>query len=127
VGRISAQIDRLVQDPGVGHFGMILGEDRADGVAAPFATAEAWLRERGKKRVLGPFNLSINEETGLLVDGFDTPPMLLMGHDPRHTGPRMESFGYAKAKDVIAYIRDTESDLPPTVQRFIERRLPGSM
>ena len=49
--------------------------------AALFAAAEGWLRERGKTRVLGPFNLSINEETGLLVDGFDTPPMLLMGHD----------------------------------------------
>ena len=64
VGRISAQIDRLVKDPEVGHFGMILAEDRADVFAALFATAEAWLRERGKKRVLGPFNLSINEESG---------------------------------------------------------------
>jgi hypothetical protein len=127
VGRISAQIDRLVKDPAVGHFGMILAEDRADTFQALFATAEAWLRERGKTRVLGPFNLSINEETGLLVDGFDTPPMLLMGHDPRHTGPRIEALGYAKTKDVIAYIRDTASELPATVQRFIARRLPGTM
>jgi hypothetical protein len=127
VGRISAQIDRLVKDPEVGHFGMIAAEDRPEVFAALFAAAEGWLRERGKKRVLGPFNLSINEETGLLVDGFDTPPMLLMGHDARYTGPRIEALGYVKAKDVIAYIRDTESELPSTVQRFIARRLPGTM
>jgi hypothetical protein len=127
VGRISAQIDRLVKDPEVGHFGMIAAEDRPEVFAALFAAAEGWLRERGRKRVLGPFNLSINEETGLLVDGFDTPPMLLMGHDARYTGPRIEALGYVKAKDVIAYIRDTESELPSTVQRFIARRLPGTM
>ena len=86
VGRISAQIDRLVKDPAVGHFGMIAAEDEPQVFAALFAAAEAWLRERGKHRVLGPFNLSINEEIGLLVDGFDTPPMMLMGHDPRYAG-----------------------------------------
>jgi len=127
VGRISAQIDRLVKDPEIGHFGMLVTEDRPEVFAALFAAAEGWLRERGKKRVLGPFNLSINEETGLLVDGFDTPPMLLMGHDPRYAGPRIEALGYTKTKDVIAYIRDTGSELPPTVQRFIEKRLPGTM
>ena len=127
VGRISAQIDRLVKDPEIGHFGMIAAEDRPEVFAALFAAAEGWLRERGKKRVLGPFNLSINEETGLLVDGFDTPPMLLMGHDPRYTGARIEALGYAKTKDVIAYIRDTDSDLSPTIERFIAKRLPGTM
>ena len=112
VGRISAQIDRLVKDPEIGHFGMLVAEDRPEVFAALFAAAEGWLRERGKKRVLGPFNLSINEESGLLVDGFDTPPMLLMGHDARYAGPRIEAHGYTKAKDLIAYIRDTGGNCP---------------
>ncbi|MCE9660988.1 MAG: dATP pyrophosphohydrolase [Burkholderiales bacterium] len=127
VGRISAQIDRLVKDPDVGHFGMILAEDRADVFEALFATAEAWLRERGKRRVLGPFNLSINEESGLLVDGFDTPPVLLMGHDPRYAAARIEALGYAKAKDLIAYMYDTGTPLPAQARRFIEKRKPGAM
>ena len=127
VGRISAQIDRLVKDPEVGHFGMILAEDRADVFAALFAVAEGWLRERGKRRVLGPFNLSINEESGLLVDGFDTPPVLLMGHDPRYAAPRIEAQGYAKAKDLIAYMYDTRSEVPEQARRFIEKRKPGAM
>ena len=128
VGRISAQIDRLVKDPEIGHFGMLVAEDRPEVFAALFAAAEGWLRERGKKRVLGPFNLSINEETGLLVDGFDTPPMLLMGHDPRyagaaHRGPRLRQ-DQGRRSPTSA---DTAGDLPASVQRFIEKRLPGTM
>jgi len=128
VGRISAQIDRLVTDPEIGHFGMIAAEDRPEVFAALFAAAEGWLRERGKTRVLGPFNLSINEESGVLVDGFDTPPMLLMGHDARHIGGRIEALGYAKAKDLIAYIQ-TAADglLPAAARRFAEKRMPKNM
>ena len=127
VGRISAQIDRLVKDPQVGHFGMLVVEDDPEAIGALFAAAEGWLRERGKTRVLGPFNLSINEESGLLVDGFDTPPMLLMNHDPRYLGGRIEAQGYAKAKDLFAYIVDTESSLPDSAQRFIAKRMPKNM
>ena len=122
IGRISAQIDRLVTDPDVGHFGMIVAEDDAEVFAALFATAESWLRARGKRRVMGPFNLSINEETGLLVDGFDTPPVMLMGHDPRYAGSRIEALGYAKAKDLIAYMYDIDHELPAAARRKIDSR-----
>ena len=127
VGRISAQIDRLVQDPEVGHFGMICAEDNSDVFAALFRAAESWLAARGKKRVLGPFNLSINEETGLLVEGFDTPPMMLMGHDAPHTGPRVEALGYAKAKDLVAYLYDIEHELPAAARRMIGPRKPAAL
>jgi len=106
VGRISAQIDRLAPpDPAgpSGAFGLIAAEDDAEVFAALLGAAEAWLRERGVTIARGPFNLSINEEVGLLVDGFDTPPMLMMGHDPAYAGPRIEAQGYARAKDVYAY------------------------
>ncbi len=106
VGRISAQIDHLAAtDPAApaGYFGMIAAEDDAEVFEALFATAEAWLRARGRSQALGPFNLSINEEVGLLVDGFDTPPMLMMGHDQPYVAGRIEAQGYAKAKDVYAY------------------------
>ena len=127
VGRISAQIDKLVLDPTIGHFGMIVAEDDPAIFDALFATAEAWLRERGRTLVRGPFNLSINEETGLLIDGFDTPPMMFMPHDPRYMAARIEAKGYAKAKDVYAYLYDMRHDLPPAARKFIDRRKPAEM
>ncbi len=122
VGRISAQIDRLVMDPAVGHFGMIAAIDDAEVYAALFAAAEDWLRARGKRHILGPFNLSINEETGLLVDGHDTPPVMMMGHDPRYAAAHIEALGYAKAKDLIAYLYDMDHELPRAARRKIDSR-----
>lgn len=125
VGRISAQIDRLAE-PGTGHFGLLAAEEDAAVVAALTGAAESWLRARGASRVLGPFNLSINEETGLLVDGFDTPPMLMMGHDRPYLGPLLEQAGYAKAKDVLAYLSEGP-DLPAGVKAMVERPLPPNI
>ncbi len=128
VGRISAQIDRLApQDAGprTGHFGLIAAEDDPEVFATLFRTAEAWLRARGCGRALGPMNLSVNEEVGLLVDGFDTPPMVMMGHAPAYAGRRIEAEGYAKAKDVHAWLcRAGEDDLSPRVLRRIRRGAP---
>jgi len=118
VGRISAQLDHLApQEPDSlsGAFGLIAGEDDGDVFAALFAAAETWLKARGVTVVLGPFNLSINEEVGLLIDGFATPPMVMMGHDPAYAGARVEAQGYAKAKDVYAYIADLDDDIPMAV------------
>lgn len=124
VGRISAQIDALApNDPArpAGHFGLIAAEDDPEVFALLLSTAEAWLKARGCKVVLGPFNLSVNEEVGLLVDGFDTPPMVLMGHDPAYTGGRIEEQGYAKAKDVYAYLCKMSDDIPPGILRRVRR------
>jgi hypothetical protein len=129
VGRISAQIDHLARtDPAApaGYFGMIAAEDDPAIFAALFSTAEDWLRARGRFVAMGPFNLSINEEVGLLIDGYDTPPMFMMSHDARYTPARIEEQGYAKAKDVLAYI----SDVPvftPGVQARLGRPLPPGM
>ena len=121
VGRISAQIDELVQDRQLGFFGLIAAEDDPQVFAALFAAAEGWLRERGRTRAQGPFNLSINEETGLLIEGFDTPPMMFMSHDPRYAAARIEAQGYAKAKDVIAYLHDVVIGFPEKVMRLVRR------
>lgn len=117
VGRISAQIDHLNPQTkaGVGHFGMIAAEDDPEVFTALFEAAEAWLKARGCRSALGPINLSTNEEVGLLVEGHDTPPMFMMGHDAPHTGRRIESAGYVKAKDIYAYMCSVADDLPPTI------------
>lgn len=130
VGRISAQIDRLALEThqnGTGHFGLLAAENDPAVVQLLLSTAETWLRARGITRVIGPFNLSINEETGLLVSGWDTPPMLLMGHDRDYLGGLVEAAGYAKAKDIFAYLYDIERDLPRTVRSVIDRPWPSDL
>lgn len=130
VGRISAQIDRqalAVRPDATGHFGLIAAEDDPAIFRALVTEAESWLRARGMRRVLGPFNLNINEETGLLVAGFDTPPMLLMGHDRPYVGPRLEEQGFAKEKDVFAYLYDMSAELPASVRRLHDRPLPRNI
>lgn len=127
VGRISAQIDHLATEEGsakTGNFGMIAAEDDPAIFTLLFRTAEDWLKAHGCDRALGPYNLSINEEVGLLVDGFDTKPMVMMGHDPRYTAARVEEQGYAKAKDVYAYVCDPRAALPAVVVRRVKRGLP---
>ncbi len=129
VGRISAQIDHLAKsDPTKpeGFFGMIAAENDPEIFAALFAKAESWLRAKGCARAIGPFNLSIWEEVGLQIDGFDTPSMLMMPQDAPFTARRIEEQGYAKEKDLYAYI----SGVPvftPGVQARLNRPLPAGM
>lgn len=126
VGRISAQVNRDATD-GVGQFGLLAAENDAAVVKALFDTAEAWLKARGMREALGPFSLSINEETGLLVAGHDTPPMLMMGHDRPYLGGLVEAQGYAKAKDVYAYLCDITQPWPKPVQGLLRRPLGPSV
>jgi hypothetical protein len=130
VGRITAQIDPLAQ-PGsgerVGHFGCLSVEDDPEAFAALLNTAEDFLRSRGVSHVQGPFSLSINEETGLLVEGFDTPPMLLMGHDTVYAAAQLEALGYLKERDVYAYMLDLEAPLARSVRNMLERPLPATV
>ena len=105
VGRISAQIDRLhierYQDA-TGFFGMIEAEDKRPTFSSLLDTAESWLRDQGMQRIGGPYNLSINQELGLLVKGFDSPPSVMMGHARPYYAARIEENGYQKEKDLLA-------------------------
>jgi hypothetical protein len=124
VGRISAQIDEMAQGrqgEHVGHFGMLEAANDPEVFAALFETAEHWLREQGVKKVLGPFNLSINEECGLLIEGFDTPPMLMMPHGRPYYGERVEALGYAKERDLFAYYMDITKPMRPRMVEIVSR------
>ena len=128
VGRISAQIDQLALQTlnnKTGHFGMLAAIDDASVTRALLETAQDWLKARGMDTVQGPFNLSINTELGILVDGFDTPPMMLMPHDPPWLGAHVEAAGYTKAKDLLAYIRGTAEYFPERWREMAERRSGG--
>lgn len=127
VGRISAQIDHLATsepESPVGNFGMVAAVDDSAVFAALLTTAEAWLAARGIRRAQGPFSLSINEESGLLVDGFDTPPMLMMPHDAPYVAPHLERLGYGKIRDLYAYLCDTTAALPAASAALVARGLP---
>src|SRR3954451_16148628 len=120
VGRISAQIDQLVLEhmgAGLGQWGMFEAEDQ-EGAAALIAAAEGWLRDKGMTRSMGPFSLGIWDEPGLLVEGFDHPPMVMMGHNSPRYAAWIEAAGYEGVKDLLTYDLPT-GPFPPLVQRIV--------
>jgi hypothetical protein len=123
VGRISAQVDRLVLDhmgEGTGQWGMFeLVDGETEAGPLLIRTAEDWLRGRGMTRALGPFSLSIWDEPGLLVQGFDQPPTVMMGHHRAFYGGIVEAAGYIKAKDLQTFDLDITVPLEPIAQRLI--------
>ena len=125
VGRISAQIDELYlerHDAHTGFFGLVEAADDQEIFGALFGTAEAWLKEQGMHTILGPFNLGINQEIGCLVEGFDSPPYVMMGHAKPYYGGSIEGQGYEKAQDVLSYEMIAEKfAMPGFVQRLLQR------
>lgn len=124
VGRISAQVDQLHlqrYQNSTGFFGLLEAEDDPETFQALMDTAEKWLSNQGMRRILGPFNLSINQECGLLVEGFDTPPMVMMGHARPYYGARVEENGYRKEKDLLAYRIDVDFELTKAMRAVIKR------
>ena len=124
VGRISAQIDELHlarYGSRTGFFGSLEAEDSAEVFQALFKTAEAWLQAEGMMKVQGPFNLSINQECGLLIKGYDDPPMVMMGHARPYYPEHVEANGYQKAQDMLAYRIGIHFPLPSGVTRFLNK------
>jgi hypothetical protein len=105
VGRISAQINRLhldIHKDETGNFGMLEAIDDPSVFTSLLETAQRWVGERGMRRIVGPYNLSMNDEIGVLVSGFDSPPMVGMPHSPPYYAEHIEAAGFAKAKDLHA-------------------------
>ncbi len=127
VGRISAHIDTLaltmppVQGfgPGVGQWGLFEAVD-ADVAAALIARAEQWLRDQGMTRAIGPISMSVWEEPGLLVDGFDHPPTVMMGHHKPEYRGWIEAAGYTTVKQLLTYELDIRNEFPPIIRRVIQ-------
>jgi hypothetical protein len=106
VGRATAQIDRehlARYKDDVGFFGFLDTVDDAEVARKLLERCEAWLKQRGMKTIRGPFSLSINEEIGCLVEGFDAPPVLMNPHHRAYQGGLIEQAGYTKAKDVFGW------------------------
>ncbi|MGF7161737.1 GNAT superfamily N-acetyltransferase [Rhodoligotrophos appendicifer] len=124
VGRISAQVDQLHithHAEQAGQFGFLEGLDDREIFSSLIAAAEGFLKAEGMEIVRGPFSFSVNEETGLLVDGFDSPPRVMMGHNPPYYATHLDALGYVKAKDVIAYDYDARTPMPRSMEAMLEK------
>lgn len=128
VGRIAAIINQRHKEfhnEEVGFFGFFetLNDPAVSGRLLE-AAAHA-LKLKGMKTMRGPMNFSTNEECGFLIEGFDTPPMLMTPYNPPYYGDLMEKFGMRKSKDLYAYIYDVQPTTPEKVTRvaaIAERR-----
>lgn len=125
VGRISAHIDTLALDmpaalgfgPGVGQWGLMDAEEE-EVFLALLDRAESWLRDQGMTRALGPTIMSIWEEPGLLIEGFDQAPTVMMGHHGPKFRAWIEAAGYEPVKQLRTYELDITRTFPPIVQRI---------
>ncbi len=125
VGRISAQIDELHQqryNNKTGFFGLIEAPDDDAIFSALFETAENWLRDNGMQQIIGPFNLGINQEVGILIEGFDTPPCVMTSHSPRYYGAAIERCGYRQAQELLAYELDIHTYTAPAIMEELFNR-----
>jgi hypothetical protein len=109
VGRIAGIIDenynRTLQDRAA-FFGFYECVNDAQASAALFGAAQDWMRQRGVQRTLGPMNPTTNDECGLLIEGFDSPPVFMMTYNPRYYIAQVEAVGFRKAKDLLAFHMD---------------------
>jgi GNAT superfamily N-acetyltransferase len=118
VGRIMASDDsnyNALHQSNVGCFGLFDCIDDREVAAALFESAANWLRARGRSEVMGPIDYSTNYVCGLLIDGFQHPPMLLTAHNPPYYAGLIEACGFTKIKDWFAWWFD---DFPEPAQRL---------
>lgn len=122
VGSIAATMDPalLAREPGVGLFGFFEAEDDPAIAPALWQAACAWLRARGATRVRGPCNFTQNHECGLLVEGFDDDPVLMMTWNPPRYEAALEGLGLRKAMDLLGFTMDA-GPIPPSIAAISAR------
>jgi hypothetical protein len=119
VGRIAAVVNRLYNEfhgATTGFIGLFEAVNDAATADALLTTATDWLRDRGMTEAIGPFNLSTNDELyspGILLDSFDSPPVLMMAHNPPYYPSLFEGAGWEKRKDLLSYWLEEESGSAP--------------
>jgi GNAT superfamily N-acetyltransferase len=118
VGRISAQVDRAFNryhDARWGWFGFLELEDDLEVARSLLDAAAGWLRERGCERIVGPADFSMNDESGVLIEGFDLRPMVRQPWHPPYYRRLMEQAGMVKAMDLLMWnleVSDRKRVLP---------------
>ncbi len=124
VGRIAAIVDRNhndFHDDRTGFFGYFESENDPAVAGALFSAADSWVKQRGMDTLRGPANPTLNDEAGLLVDGFDSSPALMMTYNPRYYVDLVTGAGFLKAKDLLAYWFEIKPDPMARVTRMAQR------
>jgi GNAT superfamily N-acetyltransferase len=127
VGRISAQIDHAFCEyhkSRWGMFGFLEFEDDQEVIEALLDTAAAWLQQRGRERMVGPMDFQMNDEAGVLVEGFELEPMIKQPWHPPYYQQRCETAGLTKAMDLFHWdvvVTDRDNRMHPIVPRLAER------
>lgn len=125
IGTIAAILNHRhneFQQENVAHFGVFEVIDDGEAGRALLETAVDWARKRGVERILGPMNLSTNDECGMLIEGFGEPPVVLMTYNPPYYPEMMEEAGFEKAMDLLAWLGITEeivNGMPAKVKRIV--------
>ena len=126
VGRIAAIIDRAhnrAHEESAGFFGFYESVNDRAVAGALLTRANEWVRERGAKFLRGPVNPSTNYECGMLIEGFDSSPMIMMTYNPRYYPELMETTGLRKAKDLLAYLCHPQSIAMKKIERIADKAL----
>jgi hypothetical protein len=124
VGRIAGIIDHHYVEfhrEKVGFFGFFEAISDSEVAAALLATVAGWLKGRGMETMAGPMSPSTNDECGLLVEGFDSSPSLMMPYNPRYYPSLLEGFGLKKAMDLYAYLMEESSFSQDRLTRVAEK------
>jgi GNAT superfamily N-acetyltransferase len=126
VGRITAPVDRAFNefhDSRWGMFGFLELEDDAEVIEALLGAAEEWLRERGCERMVGPMDFSMNEESGVLIEGHELEPLIRQPWHPPYYQRLCEAAGLAKAMDLYSWFLDISDreDMLPVLFELDER------
>jgi hypothetical protein len=111
VGRISAHVDdnhNRFHGERCGFFGFFESVDDQQVARSLFGAAREWLKQQGMESIRGPFNFTTNDTAGLLVDAFDSPPVIEMAYNPPYYPRLIEGCGLSKAMDLYAYFFDVE-------------------
>jgi len=129
VGRITAQVDRnfnAYQGNDWGMFGFLELEDDREVLDALLASAEAWLRERGRDRMVGPMDFTMNDESGILIEGFEREPFIKQPWHPPYYQRLCEEAGLAKAMDLLMWELYIEGrgNVHPSIVEMAERLEP---
>lgn len=124
VGRIAAVVNynhNSYHNEKCGFFGFFESVNDAEVARVLFAQAENWLRSEGMTIARGPMNPSTNESCGLLIEGFDSPPRVMMSYNPPYHAELIENCGFAKAKDLYAYRRFSADPISERIEKIIAR------
>jgi GNAT superfamily N-acetyltransferase len=122
VGRVAAIANRLhneTHNDRVGFHGFFESIDDLKVATALFDRAAGWLRTKGFDTMRGPASFSVNDESGLLVSGFDHPNTIMMPHNPPYYASLHEGAGFTKAKDLIAYQGGEYDRFVPPPERIV--------